>query len=86
MAYQYPPDVEKLVKDRMASGTYASEDEIRRDALDALEQLELDTIERWDERSHLSAEQSKRGLSKPLDDAKVLARLRERLANEGVSE
>jgi Arc/MetJ-type ribon-helix-helix transcriptional regulator len=84
MAYQFPPDVERLVKDRMASGNYASEDEILRDALGALEQLEHDTIKRWDERAQLSAEQSARGLSKPLDDAKVLARLRERLAKEGV--
>jgi Arc/MetJ-type ribon-helix-helix transcriptional regulator len=84
MTHQFPPDVAKLVKDRMASGAYASEDEILRDALGALEQVELDTIKRWQERSRLSAEQSQQGLSKPLDDTRVLARLRERLANEGI--
>jgi Arc/MetJ-type ribon-helix-helix transcriptional regulator len=84
MAYHFPPDVERLVKDRMASGIYASEDEMLRDALEALEQLEQDRANRWEERNRLSAEQSARGLSKSLDDAKVLARLRERMAKEGV--
>jgi Arc/MetJ-type ribon-helix-helix transcriptional regulator len=84
MAYQFPPDVEKLVKDRMALGIYSSEDEILRDALGALEQVELDTIRRWEERRRLATDESNRGLSKPLDEAKVLARLRERLAKEGV--
>jgi Arc/MetJ-type ribon-helix-helix transcriptional regulator len=84
MVYQFPPDLERLVKDRMASGMYASEDEILRDALGALERIEEDTIKRWDKHDRLAAEQSARGLSKALDDAQVLARLRERLAREGV--
>lgn len=84
MAYQFPPDVQQLIKDRMASGIYASEDEILRDALGALDLLEQDRINRWGERNRLSSEQSAQGLSKPLDDAMVLARLRERLAKEGV--
>lgn len=84
MAYQFPPDVEQLIKQHMASGAYASEDELLRDAMGALDQRELDKIARWNERNRLAAEQSKRGLSKPLDDAKVLERLRERLAREGI--
>ncbi len=36
MAYQFPPDVEKLVREHMAAGGYASEDEVLRDALQAL--------------------------------------------------
>lgn len=39
MPYQLSPDVEKLVQQRMASGGYASADELVRDALDALEQF-----------------------------------------------
>jgi plasmid stabilization system protein ParE/Arc/MetJ-type ribon-helix-helix transcriptional regulator len=39
MAYQFPPDVERLVKDRMARGGYTSEDEVLRDALHALEEI-----------------------------------------------
>ncbi|HTU25254.1 MAG TPA: hypothetical protein VMF30_07650 [Pirellulales bacterium] len=33
MAYQFPPDVEKLVRDQMAAGGFASEDELLRAAL-----------------------------------------------------
>ncbi len=84
MTYQFPADVEQLIKQRMALGVYASEDEVLRDALGALEQREQERIARWDERNRLAVEQSRQGLSRPLDDEKVLARLRERLANEGI--
>lgn len=36
MAYQFPPDVEILIRDYMASGSYISEDEVLRDALQTL--------------------------------------------------
>ncbi len=36
MAYKLPPDVEELVKRRLDSGDYKSEDEVLRDALEAL--------------------------------------------------
>jgi Arc/MetJ-type ribon-helix-helix transcriptional regulator len=36
MPYQFPPDVEELVRSWMASGEYSSEDDILRDALHAL--------------------------------------------------
>ena len=68
----------------MSSGDYTSEDEVLRDALAALEQLEQDKLTRWNERNQIAIEQSRRGLSKPLDDQKVLGRLRERLAKEGI--
>jgi Arc/MetJ-type ribon-helix-helix transcriptional regulator len=84
MAYQFPPDVEKLIKRHIESGAYSSEDEVLRDAMGALDQLELDKIARWHERNQLASEQSTQGRSKPLDDVKVLARLRERLAEEGI--
>lgn len=36
MSYLFPPDVEELVKEQMAAGEYASEDDVLRDALRAL--------------------------------------------------
>jgi len=84
MTYRFPPDVAKLIEHHLASGAYASEDEVLRDAMGALDQLESDQITRWNERNQLASEQSEQGLSKPLDDEEVLARLRERLAKEGV--
>ena len=47
MAYQLPPDVEELVKRRLAAGNYESEEEVLRDALEALrlEDQELQAID-----------------------------------------
>jgi len=36
MAYQFPPDVQKLLRDHMATGGYPSEDDVLRDALKVL--------------------------------------------------
>jgi Arc/MetJ-type ribon-helix-helix transcriptional regulator len=84
MAYEIPTDIRDRVKARLDEGAYQNEDEVLRDALDALEQRELDRVTRWNERNQVAIEQSQQGLSKPLDDDQVLARLRERLAKEGI--
>lgn len=84
MAYDIPSEIRERLQARLTEGTYQSEDEVLRDAMDALDQLELDKLTRWNERNQLAAEQSARGLSNPLDDEKVLARLRDRLAQEGI--
>ena len=36
MAYQFPPDIEQRVKAQLSSGDYRTEDDVLRDALDAL--------------------------------------------------
>ena len=47
MSYQFPPELEQLVRQQMASGKYSSEDELLRDALESLsaEETELKAIE-----------------------------------------
>lgn len=84
MVDRFHPEIEELIKDRMASGTYASEDELIRDAMEALEQREQARVVRWNERNRLAVEQSRNGLSRSLRDEEVLHRLRERLAHEGI--
>ena len=42
MGYQFPPDVEELVSQRIASGNYATEDDVLRDALQALAEQAAD--------------------------------------------
>jgi len=84
MSYQIPPDIEERLKARMSDGRYQSEDDVLREAMNALDQLEQDKLIRWEERNRLSTRQSEQGLSKPLDDEAVLGRLRERLAKEGI--
>jgi Arc/MetJ-type ribon-helix-helix transcriptional regulator len=45
MTYHFPADVEERVQARMATGRYASEDEVLRDALDTLDTVEADARE-----------------------------------------
>ena len=42
MIYQFPPDLEDEINERMASGRYASRDELVRDALRALRLQDAD--------------------------------------------
>jgi putative addiction module CopG family antidote len=42
MAFPFPPDLEPFVRERMASGKYASEDELLRYAFHALAEEEED--------------------------------------------
>jgi Arc/MetJ-type ribon-helix-helix transcriptional regulator len=84
MQYQFPSDIRERLQDRLKDGLYTDENDILRDAMDALDQSEQDKLLRWQERNRLAAEQSRQRLSKPLDDSVVLARLRERLAHEGI--
>ena len=84
MNYQFPPDIEERLKARMSEGRYQSEDEVLREAMDALDQLEQEKLMRWNERNRLAMQQSQQGVSKTLNDDVVLSRLRERLAKEGI--
>jgi len=84
MNYEFPSDIEERVKARLSNGCYQSEDDVLREAMDALDQLEQDKLTRWEERNRIAMQQSQQGLSKPLDDEAVLGRLRERLAKEGI--
>lgn len=79
MIYELPEDLRKRIEARLAEGDYHSEEDVLRCAMDALDQVEQDKLTRWNERNRLAMEQSARGESKPLDDAKVLRRLRNRL-------
>jgi Arc/MetJ-type ribon-helix-helix transcriptional regulator len=45
MTYHFPADVEERVQTRLATGRYASEDEVLRDALDTLDTVEADARE-----------------------------------------
>jgi Arc/MetJ-type ribon-helix-helix transcriptional regulator len=86
MPYQLPADISERVQACVAGGNYRSEDEVLRDALDALEQREQEKLRRWNEGNAIAMEQSRQGLSKPLDDDAVLSRLRARLAAEGITD
>ncbi len=66
MHYQFPPDVDRLIRDRMAAGGYESEDDVLRDALAALG-------ERVDDLAAIQAgiADMEAGSTKPLADVDV---------------
>jgi Arc/MetJ-type ribon-helix-helix transcriptional regulator len=86
MSFEIPSDVRDRVTARLNAGVYQNEGDVLRDAMNALDQVEEETLTRWHERNRMAIEQSERGLSKPLDEEAVLDRLRQRLANEGIIE
>lgn len=79
MTYQFPPDLDERVRALMTGGAYPSEDDLLRSALDALNEREQEALCRWSERNQTALEQSRRGLSKPLDLAKLLDRVEQRV-------
>lgn len=62
MAYQFPPDVEKMVREQMTARGYASEDDVLRDALDALGQF-AHSREDADEEFRLTVAAVKQGVA-----------------------
>jgi Arc/MetJ-type ribon-helix-helix transcriptional regulator len=80
MSYQFPPDIDERVKARMVSRGFLSEDDVLREAMDALDQVEQDKFIRWHERNQTALEQSRQRLSKELDLDAILARVEERVA------
>lgn len=75
-----PADVHDRLVARVVTGHYASEEDVLRDAMDALDQLEEEKLLRWRHRNEASQLESQQGLSRPLNDDAVLKRLRDRLA------
>ena len=86
MSYQFPDDLEERLKARLATDKYQTEDDVIRDALDALDELEQEKLHRWHEGNRIAIQQSRMGLSKPLDEDKLIAEVTAELAKEGIVE
>ena len=43
-------------------------------------------LKQWNEKNQMAIDQSKQGLSKPLDDQVVLERMRAKLAEKGIAD
>jgi Arc/MetJ-type ribon-helix-helix transcriptional regulator len=83
MSYQFPPDVERLVKDQMAHGHYGSEDDVLRLALQALTALNAREEELLSD-VRTGVDQADRGLAKPLDVDALIDRCALKLVQEGI--
>ena len=84
--YQFPPDIAQRVRAKLTAGAYRSEDDVILEAMDALEEREQSKLLRWNQRNQIAMEQSRAGLSKPLDLDGVLDRVEKRLVTEDQSE
>lgn len=83
MHYQFPHDLQQRVQARLSEGTYESEDELLRDAMNALDELHRERIRLFQEGNRIALEQSRLGLSKPLDLEALLQRVESRVTSEG---
>jgi Arc/MetJ-type ribon-helix-helix transcriptional regulator len=83
MHYEFPPDLKQRVAERLSDGNYQSEDELLREALNALDELDREKVRLFQEGNRIALEQSRLGLSKPLDLSAMFARIEARVAAEG---
>jgi len=83
MHYRFPPDLHERVQARLSDGTYQSEDDLLRDAMNALDDLDRERLRLFQEGNRVALEQSRLGLSKPLDLNALLQRVETRIAAEG---
>ncbi len=78
--YQFPPDLQQWVDARLSAGVYQSPDDLLREAMHALDELDREKLRLFQEGNRIAIEQSRLGLSKPLDLAAVLERVEQRVA------
>ena len=80
-------DMPVTERDLEEFGRFAAE-QLRNSGADSLQELvnEWDKLQRWNERNAIAAEQSRQGLSKPLNIEGVLERVERRVAEEGTTE
>lgn len=85
MHYLFPPDVQELVQEQMASHGYASEDQLLRDALRAFSELRS-RQEQLVRDVRVGLDQADAGLAKPLDVDDLLRQWTERLSSSAITE
>lgn len=81
MSHRFPPNVERMIQQRMAAGGYLSEDELLADAMLALEDVEQRQAELRAEIGRRIARSGK--LSQPLDRVTFKAEARRRQTQGG---
>ena len=78
MSYQFPPDIDAFVKNQLASGRYASEDELVREAFEALRRQNEDVAA-----IQAGIEDEQAGRMKPLAEVDAALRERNQIPPEG---
>ena len=85
MSHVITTNIQQRIEALMASGEYDNEDVILEQAIDALawRRREEEKLRRWNERNRQAVDESRQGLSKPLDLEAVLNRVETRVAEDG---
>ncbi|MEX2112272.1 MAG: hypothetical protein WD845_03760 [Pirellulales bacterium] len=83
MAYQFPPDVEKLVNEQMAASGYGSQDDVLRDALRVFRELQARRDQLLSD-VQIGIDQANLGRAGRLDVNELIDRCTRKLAEEGI--
>lgn len=81
MPYAFPQDLADEINAHLATGRYANEEDLIRDALEALRKSE--ELERFRDSVTQSREQADRGEAGPLDIGSVMEQVSKRLSSTG---
>jgi Arc/MetJ-type ribon-helix-helix transcriptional regulator len=82
--YAFPQDLQQWVDARVGGGAYQTPDDLLRDAMRALDELDREKLRLFHEGNRIAIEQSRLGLSTPLDLPALLSRVERRVADAGI--
>ena len=85
MPYVIPASIQQQIETLVANGEYENEEIVLQKAIDALiwRQREEQKIRQWNKRNRRSIEESRQGLSNPLDLDALLSRVEKRVTEDG---
>ncbi len=85
MPYQFPPDIELRIRAQMDQGEFTNEDEVLREAMEALESRQS-SLKQLRDLVAVADDDIAAGRVGPFDAEKTKTRVRQRLADHGVTE
>ncbi len=85
MAYEFPPDIERRIRDQIDNGNFGSEDEVLREAMDTLEKRQRG-LEQLQQMVHEADDDIAAGRVAPFAADQTKRVVRERLAQDGITD
>ncbi len=84
MNHQIPPDVQERIAARIAKGNFSSEEDVLRQAMDALDRMEEEAVLQWNAKTQQAIAHSESGNFLPLNKEEAMQRVRDRLAQDEI--
>ena len=85
MVYEFPPDIERCIRDQIDNGNFGSEDEVLREAMDTLEKRQRG-LEQLQQMVREADNDIAAGRVAPFDADQTKRAVRERLAQDGITD